>query len=99
LHNLPFASRNTTAELFRLKAGFKRSDFLMTVEIIRKGSPLIGRRAIVIGAGISGLSAAGALVPYFDEVLVLERDKLQPQPSPARAFRRGNRLTGCSPVL
>lgn len=35
-----------------------------------------GRRAIVVGAGIGGLSAAGALAPYFDEVVVLDRDAL-----------------------
>jgi 2-polyprenyl-6-methoxyphenol hydroxylase-like FAD-dependent oxidoreductase len=36
----------------------------------------LGRRAIVIGAGIGGLSAAGALAKYFDRVDVLERDDL-----------------------
>lgn len=37
---------------------------------------LVGRRAVVIGAGISGLSAAGALRGHFEEVVVLERDDL-----------------------
>ena len=36
----------------------------------------IGRRAIVIGAGVSGLSAANALADHFEEVIVLERDEL-----------------------
>jgi 2-polyprenyl-6-methoxyphenol hydroxylase-like FAD-dependent oxidoreductase len=36
----------------------------------------VGRRAIVIGAGIGGLSAAGALAKYFERVDVLERDRL-----------------------
>lgn len=35
---------------------------------------LIGRRAVVIGAGISGLLAARALADHFKEVVVLERD-------------------------
>jgi 2-polyprenyl-6-methoxyphenol hydroxylase-like FAD-dependent oxidoreductase len=39
-------------------------------------SDFFGRRAVVIGAGIGGLSAAGALAPYFQQVDVLERDRL-----------------------
>jgi 2-polyprenyl-6-methoxyphenol hydroxylase-like FAD-dependent oxidoreductase len=38
---------------------------------------LIGQRAIVIGAGIGGLSAAGVLAPHFRQVLILERDVLK----------------------
>jgi 2-polyprenyl-6-methoxyphenol hydroxylase-like FAD-dependent oxidoreductase len=34
----------------------------------------LGRRAVVVGAGIGGLSAAGALAKYFDQVDILERD-------------------------
>jgi 2-polyprenyl-6-methoxyphenol hydroxylase-like FAD-dependent oxidoreductase len=48
-------------------------------------SPLIGKRAIVIGAGMSGLTAAGALANRFDQVVVLERDSLPSEPS----FRAG----------
>jgi 2-polyprenyl-6-methoxyphenol hydroxylase-like FAD-dependent oxidoreductase len=36
----------------------------------------LGRRAIVVGAGIGGLSAAGTLAKSFDQVEVLERDDL-----------------------
>jgi phytoene dehydrogenase-like protein len=32
-----------------------------------------GRRAVVVGAGIGGLSAAGVLAKYFDQIDVLER--------------------------
>src|SRR5215469_11259993 len=39
-------------------------------------SSTIGKRAIVIGAGVSGLSAAQALVNHFEDVTVLERDEL-----------------------
>jgi 2-polyprenyl-6-methoxyphenol hydroxylase-like FAD-dependent oxidoreductase len=37
---------------------------------------LLGRRAVVVGAGIGGLSMAGALAKYFEQVEVLERDRL-----------------------
>ncbi|MET0968458.1 MAG: FAD-dependent monooxygenase [Tardiphaga sp.] len=40
-----------------------------------------GHRAIVIGAGIGGLTAAGALADYFEQVVVLERDRLMAQPA------------------
>ncbi len=39
-------------------------------------SGLLGQRAIVIGAGIGGLSIAGALASRFERVEVLERDRL-----------------------
>ncbi|MEO8095487.1 MAG: hypothetical protein ABI632_11205 [Pseudolysinimonas sp.] len=38
----------------------------------------LGRRAVVLGGSMAGLSSAGALAPHFDEVLVLERDELPP---------------------
>jgi 2-polyprenyl-6-methoxyphenol hydroxylase-like FAD-dependent oxidoreductase len=41
-----------------------------------RASYKLGRRAIVIGAGIGGLSAAGALAEYFERVDILERDRL-----------------------
>jgi 2-polyprenyl-6-methoxyphenol hydroxylase-like FAD-dependent oxidoreductase len=37
---------------------------------------LIGRRAVVVGAGMGGLAAAGALADFFEHVIVLERDRL-----------------------
>jgi len=43
-----------------------------------KGS-FLGKRAVVIGAGFSGLSAAAALADFFEEVIVLERDELSDQ--------------------
>jgi 2-polyprenyl-6-methoxyphenol hydroxylase-like FAD-dependent oxidoreductase len=43
-------------------------------------STLIGQRAIVVGAGIAGLSAARALSDYFEQVVVLERDPLPDGP-------------------
>jgi 2-polyprenyl-6-methoxyphenol hydroxylase-like FAD-dependent oxidoreductase len=44
-------------------------------------STLIGKQAIVIGAGMAGLTAAGALADHFDQVLVLERDMLPSEPA------------------
>jgi flavin-dependent dehydrogenase len=43
---------------------------------------LIGRQAVVVGAGMGGLAAAGALAPHFEAVVVLERDRLPPAPAP-----------------
>jgi 2-polyprenyl-6-methoxyphenol hydroxylase-like FAD-dependent oxidoreductase len=39
-------------------------------------SGVLGRRAVVVGGGIGGLSTAGALAQYFDQVEILERDRL-----------------------
>ncbi|MEY4549075.1 MAG: hypothetical protein RL685_5270, partial [Pseudomonadota bacterium] len=39
-------------------------------------SQLLGERAVVIGAGMGGLSASAALAPHFEQVLLLERDAI-----------------------
>jgi 2-polyprenyl-6-methoxyphenol hydroxylase-like FAD-dependent oxidoreductase len=39
-------------------------------------SNFLGRRALVVGSGIGGLSAAGALARYFEQVEILERDRI-----------------------
>ena len=44
-------------------------------------STLIGKQAVVIGAGMAGLTAAGALADHFDQVVVLERDTLPSEPT------------------
>jgi 2-polyprenyl-6-methoxyphenol hydroxylase-like FAD-dependent oxidoreductase len=44
-------------------------------------STLIGKQAVVIGAGMAGLTAAGALADRFDQVVVLERDTLASEPT------------------
>jgi len=46
---------------------------------------LIGKRAVVVGAGMGGLTAAGALADHFEQVVVLERDTLPSEP----IFRAG----------
>jgi 2-polyprenyl-6-methoxyphenol hydroxylase-like FAD-dependent oxidoreductase len=43
---------------------------------VAMASTLIGKQAVVIGAGMGGLTAAGALADHFDQVVVLERDAL-----------------------
>ena len=45
-------------------------------------STILGRHAVVIGAGLGGLAAAGALAPHFERVSVLERDRLADGPAP-----------------
>jgi 2-polyprenyl-6-methoxyphenol hydroxylase-like FAD-dependent oxidoreductase len=43
-------------------------------------STLIGKQAVVIGAGMAGLTAAAALADHFEVVVVLERDSLPSEP-------------------
>jgi 2-polyprenyl-6-methoxyphenol hydroxylase-like FAD-dependent oxidoreductase len=45
-------------------------------------SDMIAERAVVIGAGIGGLAAAKAIAPYFERVIVLDRDALPEAPTP-----------------
>ncbi|MDP1671254.1 MAG: NAD(P)-binding protein, partial [Alphaproteobacteria bacterium] len=42
----------------------------------------LGERAIVIGAGMGGLMAAGVLARYFAEVTVLDKDRLPAEAEP-----------------
>ena len=41
----------------------------------------IGKQAIVVGAGMGGLTGAAAVAPYFEHVVVLDRDSLPTEPS------------------
>jgi 2-polyprenyl-6-methoxyphenol hydroxylase-like FAD-dependent oxidoreductase len=36
----------------------------------------LGQRAVIVGAGLGGLSVARVLADYFDEVIILDRDEL-----------------------
>ncbi|AXF05501.1 hypothetical protein [Paraburkholderia hospita] len=49
----------------------------------------IGKRAIVIGAGMGGLSIAKALVDSFEEILVLEREELTSVIAPRAGIPQG----------
>jgi 2-polyprenyl-6-methoxyphenol hydroxylase-like FAD-dependent oxidoreductase len=44
-------------------------------------SGFLGRRAVVVGAGIGGLSMAGALASHFEQVEIIERDRLTASPA------------------
>ena len=45
-------------------------------------SEAMAARAVVIGAGMGGLAAAKVIAPYFDRVVVLDRDALPEAPAP-----------------
>jgi 2-polyprenyl-6-methoxyphenol hydroxylase-like FAD-dependent oxidoreductase len=49
----------------------------------------LGRRAIVIGAGVAGLAASVALAPHFEEVVVLERSALPDAAVPREGVPQG----------
>jgi 2-polyprenyl-6-methoxyphenol hydroxylase-like FAD-dependent oxidoreductase len=54
----------------------------------------IGRQAVVIGAGMAGLTAAGALAGYFDNVVILERDALPSEPVHRAGTPQGRHVHG-----
>jgi 2-polyprenyl-6-methoxyphenol hydroxylase-like FAD-dependent oxidoreductase len=49
----------------------------------------LGRRAVVIGAGIGGLAAAQVLADHFNEVVILERDDLPSTATPRAGVPQG----------
>ena len=55
-------------------------------------SETMAERAVVVGAGMGGLAAAKAIAPYFERVVVLDRDAL-PHAALARASARRRRAT------
>jgi 2-polyprenyl-6-methoxyphenol hydroxylase-like FAD-dependent oxidoreductase len=52
----------------------------------------IGKRAVVVGAGVGGLATARVLADRFDEVLVLERDDLSDEGSPRAGIPQGKHV-------
>lgn len=50
---------------------------------------LLGERAIVIGAGMGGMMAAGVLAKFFAEVMVLDKDKLPASPEMPNGVPQG----------
>jgi 2-polyprenyl-6-methoxyphenol hydroxylase-like FAD-dependent oxidoreductase len=50
---------------------------------------LLGERAVVVGAGMGGLSAARVLADYFDEVIILDRDELPDDAAPRPGVPQG----------
>jgi 2-polyprenyl-6-methoxyphenol hydroxylase-like FAD-dependent oxidoreductase len=55
-------------------------------------SDLIGTRAVVVGAGMGGLTAARALADHFEQVLVLERDALPGDPENRAGIPQGKHV-------
>ncbi|HKQ64863.1 MAG TPA: FAD-dependent monooxygenase [Methylomirabilota bacterium] len=53
---------------------------------------LIGRQAVVIGAGMGGLTAARAVADHFERVLVLERDALPADPLDRHGVPQGRHV-------
>ncbi len=60
-------------------------------------SDFLGKRALVIGAGVSGLAAAGALASRFEQVVVLERDSLADDPSHRPGTPQSRQVHGLLP--
>ncbi|HXM01268.1 MAG TPA: FAD-dependent monooxygenase [Chthoniobacterales bacterium] len=54
----------------------------------------LGRRAVVVGAGLGGLSAARVLADYFDEVIILDRDDLPDEANPRPGVPQGKHPHG-----
>src|SRR6201988_4976838 len=65
----------------------------MKREVAFKNSYL-GERALVVGAGLGGLSAARALSDYFDEVMILDRDDLPDDAIPRPGVPQGKHPHG-----
>jgi 2-polyprenyl-6-methoxyphenol hydroxylase-like FAD-dependent oxidoreductase len=57
-------------------------------------SSLIGRQAIVVGAGMGGLAAAGAIAQHFEQVVVVERDALPAEPTHRPGIPQGQHPHG-----
>jgi 2-polyprenyl-6-methoxyphenol hydroxylase-like FAD-dependent oxidoreductase len=57
----------------------------------------LAARAVVIGAGLGGLTAAKAIAPHFASVMVLDRDALPDEPAPRPGAPQGRHLHGLLP--
>lgn len=54
--------------------------------------PILGERAVVLGAGMGGLLAARVLAAYFSTVTVIERDELPDDPVNRRGVPQGRHV-------
>lgn len=52
----------------------------------------IGKQAVVVGAGIGGLTAARVVADYFERVVVLERDTLPERAEPRAGVPQGKHI-------
>jgi glycine/D-amino acid oxidase-like deaminating enzyme len=53
----------------------------------------LGARAVVIGAGIGGLTAAAAIAPFFDHITVLDGDELPENAETRKQLPKANTCT------
>ena len=53
----------------------------------------LGERAIVVGGGLAGLSAARALSDRFRQIVILDRDELPDRATPRHGVPQGNTPT------
>jgi hypothetical protein len=58
-------------------------------------STLIGKQAVVIGAGMGGLTAAGALAGHFEQVVVWSATLFRRSPRIGRGRRRRGTFMRC----
>ena len=58
---------------------------------------IVGIQAVVIGAGMAGLAAAGALTDHFERVIVLDRDRLPQQAAHRPGTPQDRHLHGLLP--
>ena len=82
----PIISSPTTAGEFWVM-GNSRNE-----HILNNMSELIGDTAIVIGAGMGGLTAATALSEFFSHITVLDRDELPAHPAHRPSIAQGRHL-------
>jgi 2-polyprenyl-6-methoxyphenol hydroxylase-like FAD-dependent oxidoreductase len=78
---------------------FKRSDILQAALFVKvmnvnslDGQKFLADTAIVIGAGIGGLTATAALADFFARVIVLERDELPDEPGHRASLPHGRHV-------
>ena len=57
-------------------------------------SSLVGKQAVVVGAGMGGLAATGAIAQHFEQVVVVERDALPAEPTHRPGVPQGRHVHG-----
>lgn len=55
---------------------------------------MIGKKAVIIGCGMAGLAAAGALANFFEKVIIVERDQLTNGSRPRDGVPQGRHAHG-----
>ena len=57
-----------------------------------KNNTLVKPKAIIVGAGIGGLAAAGALSPLCDSIIIIDKDTLPNSAEPRKSIVQANHL-------